>query len=107
MTMAVFEIPFVPGQPQQMQISLNGTVYSIKARWCDPANCWMMDLSDSSGNPILLGVPLVTGADLLDQYEYLGIGGALIVQTDNDVDAVPTFANHGSQAGLYFVTPST
>lgn len=102
--MAVFEIPFVPGQAQTMQISLNGTVYTIKVRWCDPASCWTLDLSDSSGNPIIQGIPLVTGADLLTQYEYLGIGGALIAQTDNDVDAVPAFDNLGSQAGLYFVT---
>lgn len=102
--MAVFEIPFVPGTPQTMQISLAGIVYGIKVRWCDPASCWTMDISDANGNPIIQGVPIITGADLLSQFEYLGIGGALIAQTDTDADAVPTFDNLGSQAGLYFVT---
>ena len=99
--MAVFLIPFTPAQPQSFQISLNGITYTMKVRWCDPFNCWILDLADVSNNPILQGIPLITGTDLLSQYAYLGLGFSLVVQTNNDVDAVPTFANLGSQGNLY------
>jgi hypothetical protein len=49
---------------------------------------------------------LVTGADLLEQFGYLDLGGAFIVQTDHDIDAVPTFANLGTAGRLYFVASS-
>lgn len=101
MTTQVFLIPFVPAQPQSFQISLIGVTYTMKVRWCDPFNCWIMDLSDISDDPILQGIPLITGADLLEQYGYLDLGFSLVVQTNNDADAVPTFNNLGLQGNLY------
>lgn len=63
----------------------------------------MMDLSDISDTPILQGVPLITGTDLLSQFAYLGLQFSFVVQTNNDADAVPTFANFGSQGNLYML----
>lgn len=99
--MAVFLVPFVPATPQSLQISIGGTTYTMKVRWCAPANCWMLDLLDVSGNPILQGIPLVTGTDLLSQFRYLGVGFSLLVQSNNDPTAVPTFANLGTQGNVY------
>ena len=100
--MTVYEIPLSP-TPQTFQISLAGTVYTLTLYWADPFG-WFLNIADASGNPILNGVPLVTGADLLAQYAYLGFGGSLIVQTSHDTDAVPTFTNLGINSHLYFVT---
>ena len=105
--MSVFLIPFVPAQPQSFQISLNSIVYILKVRWCDPAQCWILDLLDVSDNPILQGIPLITGTDLLSQYGYLGLQFSFVVQTNNDVNAVPTFANLGSQGNLYALVNAT
>jgi hypothetical protein len=49
---------------------------------------WFMSVKDVQTNTMLLdAVPLVTGeypaADLLGQYEYLGIGSAMIVPTSS------------------------
>jgi len=49
-------------------------------------------------------VPLVTGANLLKKYAYLGFVGALWVQTLDNPDAVPTFQNLGSDGQLFYVT---
>ncbi len=46
---------------------------------------YVLDIADANGKPIVQGIPFVTGADLLAQYAYLGIGGQLIVQTDYDL----------------------
>jgi hypothetical protein len=89
--------------PQTLTITMNGVEYDVTVFWCWPADCWMMNIADSNGNPILSGIPIVTGCDLLAQFEYLGFDGQLIAETDNDTDAVPTFNNLGTQGNLFFV----
>lgn len=103
--MPVQEIPLLP-TPQKFSIVLNNTTYQATVLWrAADMGGWVLDLATGDvGAPIVSGIPLVTGVNLLEQYEYLGIGGSLIVQTDHDVDAVPTFDNLGSTAHLYFVT---
>lgn len=98
----VFEIPLI-NNPQTFPISLSGLSYQLLVYWCWPAQCWMLDIYDRSLNPILLGTPLVTGADLLAQYRYLGIPGELVVQTDSDTLELPTFTNLGAGSHLYFI----
>lgn len=101
--MIVYEIPLTPA-PQRFSISLAGTFYRLAILWRDNAQGgWVLDIATQDGTPIIGGIPLVTGCDLLAQYKYLGLGGALVVQTDHDPDAVPTFANLGVQGRLYFV----
>lgn len=104
MTTAV-EIPLSP-QAQTLQVALGGITYTFTLVWCDPNQAWTLDIGDAQGNPIVRGIALITGADLLQQYAYLAIGGGgqLIVQTDTDPDAVPTFANLGVTSHLYWVT---
>jgi hypothetical protein len=43
---------------------------------------------------------------LLEQFAYIGIVGEFVVQTTNDVDAVPTFLNLGGAGNLYYVVQS-
>lgn len=42
-----------------------------------------MDILDSQSLPIILGLPLITGADLLGQYQHLGLGFSLFVQSES------------------------
>ena len=72
-------------------------------RWCAPAVCWLLDVADAGGAAILSGVPLVTGTDLLGQFIYLGIGGALIVQSDNSPNRVPSYTTLGITGHLYYL----
>lgn len=104
MSLVAREIPLMPGTAQQFSITLAGVAYQLVVKWCDPAACWLLDILDQTGTAILLGVPLVTGANLLEQYQYLGIGGALVVQTDHDTNAVPTFDNLGVLGHLYYLS---
>lgn len=102
--MTAFEIPFVPSKPQTVTVSLVGVFYRFTVRWNQPANCWMLDIADSSGDDLATGIAMITGTDLLGPYKYLDIGGQLIAQTDHDTFAVPTFDNLGDTGHLYFVT---
>lgn len=101
-TVTPFLIPLQP-TPQTLTITVAGVQYQLRLIWNTQNDAWTLDISDVNGNPILSGIPLVTGADLLEQFGYLDFGGQLIVQTDNDADAVPTLQNLGSTGNLFFV----
>lgn len=103
MTALVLEVPLSP-DPQTFGITLNGDDYQLRLLWCDPAQAWTLDIMDALGNPLAMGLPLITGADLLVQLAYLGIEGKLVVQTDFSPDAVPTADNLGTSGRLYFIT---
>jgi hypothetical protein len=66
--MAIFEIPTSPA-PRTMQVAFpNGQTYSLRLIYLfTPDDCWMIDIADEFGNPIVCGIPLVAGVDLLGQ----------------------------------------
>lgn len=97
-----FEIPFA-GTPETFTIALAGVTYGFNVQWNVPNASWVIDISDASGNPIVSGIPMVTGSDLLEQYSYLGFQFALVAQTDNSPDTVPTFDNLGTTGHLYAI----
>jgi hypothetical protein len=102
--MAVFEVPLAAA-PQTFAITLGGTSYQLTLIWREAdGGGWFLDFATPHGAAILQGVPLVTGADLLAQYRHLGFTGSLVVQTDGDADAEPTYENLGSASHLYFLT---
>ncbi|NML34953.1 phage baseplate plug family protein [Paraburkholderia antibiotica] len=99
---STFEIPLTP-VPRTFLVSLVGAQYQFTLQWRDPTG-WFLDIADSTGNPMVSGIPLVTGVDLLAQYKYMSFGFELWVQTDA-ADAPPTYTNLGSTSHLYAVTP--
>lgn len=105
--MSIFQIPLQTGVPQTFQITLDGNAYQLTLLYRDDPGGeggWTIDIADTFGNAILQGIPVVTGANLLEQYAYLGFVGGLWAQTTSDPDAVPTFENLGADGQLYWVT---
>jgi hypothetical protein len=99
------QLPIV-GQPQTFTATLGSKSYQMTLLYRDiDEGGWTLDIADTAGNPIVSGLPLVTGCNLLAQYKHLGFGVGLYVQTTSDPDAVPTFENLGGDALLYCVTP--
>lgn len=99
--MTVTEIPLNP-DAQTFSISLAGSDYQMRVLW--RATCWYLDLMDASGAAVITGIPLVTGADLLDQYQHLGLGFALHVRCDAEGQEYPTETDLGSGSHLFVVT---
>lgn len=99
-----FEIP-LSGASTRFQTTILNVVYTLTLQWRNAAGLWCLDISDANGNPIVNGIPLVTGADLLAQYGYLGFGFQLWVQSDVTPDALPSYENLGTSSHLYVVTP--
>jgi hypothetical protein len=101
---SLFEIP-LSSRPQKFSITLSGSEYEMLLLWRNAQDAgWTLDIADTLGNPIIQGIPLVTGCNLLEQYDYLGFDGMLWVQTTADPDAVPTFDTIGSASHLYWYT---
>lgn len=97
-----YEIPLIAAA-QQITISLASVTYTLTVKWNDEANVWVLDIADANNNPILTGIPLVTGTDLLGQFAYLNFGGKLIAQTDYNLTLPPSYTDLGSTGHLYFV----
>lgn len=99
-----YEIP-LSSQPRTFRIPIASTTYGFTVRWNVQNASWVIDIADASGNPIVSGIPMVTGADLLEQYGYLNFGFQLVAQTDNAPNVVPTFEALGTTSHLYAITP--
>lgn len=97
-----YEIPLDPNS-QRLSIDLAGVTYNLTVIWNRVSNCWVLDIADQYNAPMLQGVPIVTGCNLLEPYRYMGFNGGIMAITDSDPDAVPTYANLGSTGRVYFV----
>lgn len=64
-----------------------------------------MDLSTYEGVPLIQGLPLTAGEDVVQQFAYLNIGGEIRVETDGNVLFEPTYDNLGSNGKVLFITP--
>lgn len=99
----VFKIPLT-NVPQRFSIDLAGKSLIIISQWNEEMLAWVLDILDGdTEEPLVCCLPLISGADLLEQHEYLGIPGQLIVYTDGDETAPPTLENLGIEANLYYV----
>lgn len=98
----VAEIPLTP-RPQTFSATFpNGNTYNFRLIYqFNDDDCWLMDIADVDGNTLVAGVPLVTGADLLAQYAYLGLGVKMWVTTDADLAEPPHWWNLGTSAHLW------
>ena len=98
----LYELPFT-ARPQYVNVHLGGLRYRFKLAWNVPANCWILDILSTNGTPIACGLPIVTGSDMLAQFDYLGIGGQMLVTTDQTRgDGVPTYEGLGITGHVYF-----
>lgn len=99
--MMLSEIPLTPDN-QQFNIVINNTTWGMKIIWRE--TCWIMDLMNSRNEPIIYGIPLVTGANLLAQYAPHKFGFALIVLCDDPAQTLPTKTDLGIASHLYIVS---
>lgn len=100
----IFQLP-IQNTAQTFTVTLSGVIYTFTLQYRNiDQGGWVLDIGDVTNTPILQGIPLVTGTDLLGKYAYLGFVGGLYVQTTTDPDAVPTFDNIGIDGQLYYVT---
>lgn len=100
------EIPTVPSA-QTLNVQLAGVMWKLQITWNESMGHWTISFLTIEEVPVLMGIPLVTGVDLLGQHQHLGFGGSLIAQSDGDPDQPPTFDSLGISSRIYFVTEAS
>ena len=100
-----YEFPLRP-EAQQFRVQLGGADYVVRFGWGDTTEGgWFIDIADADDAPIVRGLALTAGENVLQQFDYLGIAGEIRVQTDGDDLVEPTYANLGSNGKVLFITP--
>jgi Dit-like tail protein/uncharacterized protein DUF6983 len=82
-----------------------GSGNTMSLGWNPSSSVWVANIADAAQNPLVSGIPLVTGANLLEQFGHLGLSGQMLTSTDNNTDVPPTFDDLGTTSHLYFVGP--
>lgn len=104
----IVEIPLAPSKPVDLHTTLDGVAYNLRLTFnIAQGGCWILDIGDAVGNMIVVGIPLVSGSDLLAQYRHLGFTGSLVVTTDRGAGEVPGFADLGRTAHLFYIPDAT
>lgn len=99
-----YEIPLSP-DPQRFTVTLSGVDYRMTVQYRDAGGAgWVLDVADATNQPLVSGLPLVTGVDLLGQYSHLEFRGRLWVQGSANPDDVPTFEDLGIGSHVFWVT---
>ncbi|MCT4707339.1 hypothetical protein MUA04_02165 [Enterobacteriaceae bacterium H11S18] len=100
--MSIAEIP-LSADNQLFTLQLAGQQLRLRLIYRDVAG-WVLDILDPDDLPIVSGIPLVPGVDLLAAYGSLGFSGGLWVVSDDETQEYPSKTNLGYGSHLYFVT---
>jgi hypothetical protein len=99
-------LPLTTDTPQTFTTQLGATTYQFNLYWNDRSNVWLMDLvNPTTQTPIVTGLALVLGADLLAPYS-LGIG-SLIVIDETGTHTEATVTSLGTTTNVYWIDPAT
>lgn len=102
---SIYEIPLRKG-PQKFSVQLGSNEYQVSLAYAAaPDGGWSMTIADADGKTLTAGIMVTSGEDMLQQFVYLGIPGAIYAATDNDADTPPTFDNLGAGGQLFYVSP--
>lgn len=101
MSYKIIPLTTSPNQKLSVTLPINGqnTTLNLTVRYNTVANYWVMTVADRSGNTLIDSLPVITGeypaADILGQYQYLGIGSAIVVNASNSSLDIPSDTSLG------------
>lgn len=98
--MTSYKLPLVPGA-QEFTITLAGVTYRIRLVYRNDefGGAWYIDMVRLDGTDSLLGIPLVIGADLLEQFQYKGFGHLVVEMSGSNTDR-PNYTDIGNYVNL-------
>lgn len=86
---------------QTTKVTIDGIIYNVNVIWRQ--DTYILDLYDVNNNPVVTGIPLITGADLMGQLKYLSIPGYWVIANADGSDTPPTYNNLGVSSFLLFI----
>ena len=108
MASVIIPISLASGQSSE-KVTLEGTVYTLGFRWNDRMACWMFDIGDANGTPILQGLPIREGFPV--NYPYTGRYAGLPPGVFQALDTTgkhtePSLTNFGVDVLFYYLPSS-
>lgn len=95
--MYIIPLDNLPNQKLNVTIPINSknTTLTLFIRYQSINKYWVMDIIKNN-NTLVANIPLVCGINLLQQYGYLGIGSAYIINQGNNNIDIPDNTNLGT-----------
>jgi len=107
--MAIIEIPVRSDIPAySFQITLEGTVFTLRFRFNTRLDRWVMDVNDVDDLPIITGVPLLYGLPLLDRYKLSNLPlGQFVIIDETGEERNPPRDSFGEDFKLLYKESTT
>ncbi|MFP1135727.1 phage baseplate plug protein [Acinetobacter baumannii] len=93
----IYEIPLNNGN-QKFNIRLGGVQYKFQLIY--RVKSWYLDIFDTAGIPLIAGLPLVMGDNLLIQHQHIIKGSLYVLNTNEDENQA--FSDLGTLIKLYW-----
>lgn len=93
----IYEIPLNNGN-QKFSTRLSGKQYKLQLIY--RVDTWFLDIFDNADNPLIAGLPLLMGDNLLIQHQHI-ISGSLYVLNTNE-DEIQRFTDLGTTIKLFW-----
>jgi hypothetical protein len=102
--MAFIELPIIADTPDQsFSVILDGSLYQVRLRYNGRAGCWALSLFNAAGAPLIAGMAVRLGVDLLAQFSDNAFPpGRLFIINWADEYAKPGRKNFGSDVSLIY-----
>ncbi len=113
MSQQIIPLTNQPNQSLSVSLNIDGAALSLRLniRFNEMAGWWVMTVSDQFGNMIIDSLPMVTGdypaANILEQYAYLAIGSAFLINISQTPIDSPNLSNLGSDFILLWADTPT
>ena len=102
--MGYIELPVITGNTNhEFKAELSGKVYLFHFRWNTRAACWIMSISTENEGPIISGMSIALGTDLLAQYKDSRLpGGSLFAINYANEYQEPDRDNLGTDVAIVY-----
>ena len=96
-----YQIPLIPGTAQSFTVGIDGITYAMTLTWNMAENLWVLDIADEAGKPLVYGISLAAGINLVGQYAYLGLTFILFCGQTSNLLNPPGYADLGVTSFLW------
>ncbi len=102
--MNAFEIPISPLINQSFSIMFRvNAYYWLRLYWVEANEAgWTLDIGLSATEPLVCGIPVLPGRNLLDDYPELHLPLIIFIDTPGNQKKAPAFEDLGIMTKLYY-----
>jgi hypothetical protein len=95
-----YEVPtFVDQSDYTLTTALDGATYSLRLRWSERGECWLLTLTTAAGEPVIQARPCVGGVPLIAGLAPLAPPGQLTI-----IGGDPRRYDWGARSKLVYLT---